>query len=36
MKLITLLLTLSLVSCATPYKPKGMAGGYSDVQIDEN
>ena len=25
-----------LTSCATPYQPKGLSGGYSQVQLDNN
>lgn len=33
-KALVILLILSLVSCATAYKPLGWGGGYSSVQIN--
>jgi hypothetical protein len=33
---ICFLTAIILTSCATTYQKKGMSGGYSDVQIDEN
>jgi hypothetical protein len=35
-KLLILLLSLTLFSCATPYQAKGFKGGYSETQLDEN
>ena len=28
--------SLLLINCSTPYQPKGMLGGYTDKQLDEN
>jgi hypothetical protein len=25
-----------LVGCATPYQPRGLAGGFSEIQLDQN
>ena len=25
-----------LINCSTPYQPKGILGGYTDKQLDEN
>jgi hypothetical protein len=37
MKRFTLVVVAALISgCATGYNAKGLTGGYSDVQIDEN
>jgi hypothetical protein len=35
-KTIVLLLALMVSACATGYQQKGLSGGYSDTQIDEN
>ena len=32
----SLLLVILLASCATPYQATGLAGGYSDAQLDKN
>lgn len=36
MRLLILTLSLLLAACATPYGKYGIAGGYTDTQIDEN
>jgi len=36
MKFILILVTLLMIGCATGYQKKGISGGYSDAQIDEN
>jgi len=36
MKFILILVTLLMIGCATSYQKKGISGGYSDAQIDEN
>ena len=33
---IILLLTAVFLSCSTPYQPKGMLGGYSSIQLNDN
>ena len=33
---LVLIATLLLASCATPYQPKGFAGGFSETQLSEN
>jgi hypothetical protein len=35
-KMLVLVAVLMLGACATGYQAKGMTGGYSDAQIDEN
>jgi len=34
--LVVVMLSSLLVACATPYGPKGLLGGFSDVRIDDN
>ncbi len=32
----TWFVSLSLIACSTPYRAQGIAGGYSEVQVDRN
>lgn len=33
-KILIIALALTLVACATTYQPKGLSGGYSEIQLD--
>lgn len=35
-KIASIVLSILLVGCATPYQPVGMTGGYEATQLDEN
>jgi hypothetical protein len=36
MKKYTIILTLLLTACATPYQSKGFLGGFTDMQLDKD
>lgn len=36
LKLLVFLITILLINCATPYRQKGLMGGFSETQVTEN